>query len=183
MASPPTQSATTQKNTLGGTSPSTPLHSGTPSPRQPGPPSPGASQKEPGGREEVGGGWGGKGCGGKEGSSKCLEGRGGDRAKMETFVLLPFVPCFIIIFVEIEANVLSQKVWSPGLRRTYRTFSPPPLHAEDPHPTRRYLDPKVWVPVSSLMRSETPVLWAECEIIIPAIFRQNNTDWYPKELF
>ena len=30
----------------------------------------------------------------------------------------------------------------PGFRRTYRTFWPPPLNAEDPHPTRRYPDPK-----------------------------------------
>ena len=26
-----------------------------------------------------------------------------------------------------------------------RTFWPPPLHVEDPHPTRKYLDSKVWV--------------------------------------
>ena len=31
-----------------------------------------------------------------------------------------------------------------GFRRTYRTFWPPPLHVEDPHPTRRYLDQKFW---------------------------------------
>ena len=40
----------------------------------------------------------------------------------------------------------------PGFRRTYRTFWPPPLHVEDPHPTRKYPDQKVWVwvPFSSL---------------------------------
>ena len=37
----------------------------------------------------------------------------------------------------------------PGFRRTYRTFWPPPVHAEDPHPTRRYPDRKVWVWVPS----------------------------------
>ena len=32
-----------------------------------------------------------------------------------------------------------------GFRRTYRTFWPPPLHVEDPHPTRKFPDQKVWV--------------------------------------
>ena len=30
----------------------------------------------------------------------------------------------------------------PGFRRTYHTFWPPPLHVEDPHPTRQYPDQK-----------------------------------------
>ena len=30
----------------------------------------------------------------------------------------------------------------PGFRRTYRIFWPPPLHVEDPHPTRKYPDSK-----------------------------------------
>ena len=40
----------------------------------------------------------------------------------------------------------------PGFRRTYRTFWHPPLEVEDPHPTRKYPDQKVWVwvPFSSL---------------------------------
>ena len=39
------------------------------------------------------------------------------------------------------------------VRGTYRTFWPPPLHVENPHPTGGYPDPKVWVwvPFSSLM--------------------------------
>ena len=47
----------------------------------------------------------------------------------------------------------------------YRTFSPPPLHVEDPHPTGRYLDPKVWVcaPFSCLKTSNgtcgKPCFW------------------------
>ena len=38
-----------------------------------------------------------------------------------------------------------KKVWFPWFRGTYRTFWPPPLHVEDPHPTRKYPDTKVWV--------------------------------------
>ena len=40
----------------------------------------------------------------------------------------------------------------PGFRRTCRTFWPPPLHVEDPHPTQTCPDQKVWVwvPFSSL---------------------------------
>ena len=30
-----------------------------------------------------------------------------------------------------------KKVWFPGFRGTYRTFWPPPLHVEDPQPTRK----------------------------------------------
>ena len=37
----------------------------------------------------------------------------------------------------------AKKVWFPGFRGTYRTFWPPPLHVEDPHPTREYPDSKV----------------------------------------
>ena len=46
----------------------------------------------------------------------------------------------------------------PGFRRTYRTFWPPPLHVEDPHPTRKYPDQKVWVwvPFSSLRQQPLP---------------------------
>ena len=42
----------------------------------------------------------------------------------------------------------AKKVWFPWFRGTYRTFWPPPLHVEDPHPTRKYPHPKVqvWVP-------------------------------------
>ena len=39
----------------------------------------------------------------------------------------------------------AQKFSFPGFRRTYRTFGLPPHHVEDPHPTGRYPDPKVWV--------------------------------------
>ena len=44
----------------------------------------------------------------------------------------------------------AQKVWFPWFRGTYRTLWPPPLHVEDPYPTRKYPDPKisVWVPFS-----------------------------------
>ena len=46
----------------------------------------------------------------------------------------------------------------PGFRRTCRTFWPPHLHVEDPHPTRRYPDQKVWVWVlfSSLKSTGDP---------------------------
>ena len=37
------------------------------------------------------------------------------------------------------------KVWFPWFRGTYRTFWPPPVHVEDPYPTEKYPDPKVWV--------------------------------------
>ena len=49
----------------------------------------------------------------------------------------------------------AKKFGFPGLQRTYRTFWPPPLHVEDPHPTRKYLDQKVWVwvPFSSLLQA------------------------------
>ena len=44
----------------------------------------------------------------------------------------------------------AKKFGFPGFQRTYRTFwSPTPLHVEDPHPTRRYPDQKVWVWVPS----------------------------------
>ena len=36
----------------------------------------------------------------------------------------------------------AKKVWFPGVSQT---FWPPPLHVKDPHPSRRYPDPKVWV--------------------------------------
>ena len=46
----------------------------------------------------------------------------------------------------------AQKVWFPWFRGTYRTFWPPPVHVEDPYPTGKYPDQKVWVwvPFSSL---------------------------------
>ena len=43
------------------------------------------------------------------------------------------------------AGYPAQKVWFPWFRGTYRTFRPPLLHVEDPHPTAKYPDPKVWV--------------------------------------
>ena len=39
----------------------------------------------------------------------------------------------------------AQKVWFPWFRGAYRTFWPPPLHVEDPYPTGKYPDSKVWV--------------------------------------
>ena len=42
-------------------------------------------------------------------------------------------------------DIPPKKVWFPWFRGTYRTFWPPPLHVEDPHPTRKYPDQKVWV--------------------------------------
>ena len=42
-------------------------------------------------------------------------------------------------------GISRQKFGFPGLRGAYRTFWPPPLHVEEPHPTWRYPDPKVWV--------------------------------------
>ena len=55
----------------------------------------------------------------------------------------------------------TKKFGLPGFRRTYRTFWPSPLHVEDPHPTRRYPDQKVWVwvPSSSLKK-----FYRECSI-------------------
>ena len=46
----------------------------------------------------------------------------------------------------------AQKVWFPVFWRTYQTFWPPPVHVEDPYPTGKYPDQKVWVwvPFSSL---------------------------------
>ena len=49
---------------------------------------------------------------------------------------------------DIPAKILgypTRKFGVPGFRRTYRTFWPPTLHVEDPHPTRRYPDQTVWV--------------------------------------
>ena len=42
-------------------------------------------------------------------------------------------------------DIPQKKKWFPWFRGTYRTFGPPPLHVEDPHPTRKYPDAKVWV--------------------------------------
>ena len=39
----------------------------------------------------------------------------------------------------------AKKVRFPWFRGTYRTFWPPPLHVEDPYPTGKYPDSKVWV--------------------------------------
>ena len=46
-----------------------------------------------------------------------------------------------------------KSLWFPWLRGTYRTFWPPPVHLEDPYPTGKYPDQKVWVwvPFSSLI--------------------------------
>ena len=46
----------------------------------------------------------------------------------------------------------AKKFGFPVVRRTCRTFWPPPLQVEDPHPIRKYPDQKVWVwvPFSSL---------------------------------
>ena len=40
----------------------------------------------------------------------------------------------------------------PGFEGRIELFAPPPVHVEDPHPTRKYPDQKVWVrvPFSSL---------------------------------
>ena len=40
-----------------------------------------------------------------------------------------------------------QKVWFPWVSKDIPNvfFWPPPLHVEDPHPTGRYPDPKVWI--------------------------------------
>ena len=40
---------------------------------------------------------------------------------------------------------LSPGLVFPGLRGTYESFWPPPLHVADPHPTVGYPDPKVRV--------------------------------------
>ena len=37
----------------------------------------------------------------------------------------------------------AKKVWFPWFQGTYRTFWPPSIHMEDPHPTRKYPDQKV----------------------------------------
>ena len=42
-------------------------------------------------------------------------------------------------------GISRQKICFPCFRGTYRTFWPPPLHVEDPHPTGKYPDQKVWV--------------------------------------
>ena len=39
----------------------------------------------------------------------------------------------------------AKKFGFPGFRRTYRTFGPPPLYVEDPHPTGKYPGSKVWI--------------------------------------
>ena len=54
----------------------------------------------------------------------------------QTFRALPGYPSKI-------PGYPAKKVWFPGFRGTYRTFWPPPLHMEDPHPTRKYPDSKV----------------------------------------
>ena len=52
-----------------------------------------------------------------------------------------------------KAGISRQKVWFPWVLKDIPNFSAPPLHVEDPHPTRRYPDQKVWVwvPFSSLI--------------------------------
>ena len=42
-------------------------------------------------------------------------------------------------------DIPPQKVWFPWFRGTYRTFWPQPFRVEDPHPTGKYRDSKVWV--------------------------------------
>ena len=39
----------------------------------------------------------------------------------------------------------AKKVWFPWFRGTYWIFWPPPLHVEDPYPTGKCPDSKVWV--------------------------------------
>ena len=61
----------------------------------------------------------------------------------------------------------AKKFGFPGLRGTYRTFRPPPLHMEDPHPTGRYPDQKVWVWVFFLPENSTkPHTSIEIDIIL-----------------
>ena len=40
-------------------------------------------------------------------------------------------------------DIPPKKVWFPWFRGAHRTFWPPPLHVEDPHPTEKYPDSKV----------------------------------------
>ena len=56
----------------------------------------------------------------------------------------------------------AKKFGISGFGRTYRTFWPPPLHVEDPHPTRKYPDRKVWVwvPLSSLTLGVHPMFFS-----------------------
>ena len=62
-----------------------------------------------------------------------------------------FFFCFLKLFgrfQDIPAKILgypTQKFGFPGFLGTYRTFCSLPPHVEDPHPTGRYPDPRVWV--------------------------------------
>ena len=72
-----------------------------------------------------------------------------------------------------QAKILgypARKFGFPGLRRTYRTSWPPPLHVKDPHPTRRYPDQKVWVwvPFSSMILSSDKNKGRRCSCLLSA---------------
>ena len=79
------------------------------------------------------------------------------------FVLLSLVwvsQQFRIRAIWVLLNQWFARMFVSGLWGTHWTFWPPPLHADDPHPTGSYPDPKVWVcaPFSCLrieMRAET----------------------------
>ena len=58
-------------------------------------------------------------------------------------------------------GISAQKVWFPWFWGTYRTFWPPPLHMEDPYPTGKYPNSKVWVWVLF------PCLIFRCRTTIP----------------
>ena len=74
----------------------------------------------------------------------------------QTFRALPKYPSKIPAYP-------AKKVWFPWLRGTYRTFWPPPLHMEAPHPTRKYPDSKVWVWVPfSCLTQVVPNCSLEC---------------------
>ena len=67
----------------------------------------------------------------------------------------------------------AKKFGFPGFRGTYRTFSPPPLHVEEPHSTRRYPGQKVWVWVPfSNMRWNVIRSWGSGPSREKAIFKE-----------
>ena len=56
----------------------------------------------------------------------------------------------------------AQKFGFAGFRRIYQTFWHPPVHVENPHPTGRYPDPKVWVGALFLVCNELLILGLSC---------------------
>ena len=76
----------------------------------------------------------------------------------------------------------AKKVWFPWFRGAYRTFWPPPLHVEDPHPTRKYPDSKVWVWVPFSCLTNDPWLWCFWRTILMRTKMQKIRDRLARQM-